>query len=284
MRKKADLQCSENSSADDNVDSEQPSENIDGGDDDGDVSDFEGLAEFSSVLGANYDDSLNRRAASERQGVLSGIPQGVVVDDSSVFREGLASGTRRGFELPSGPAMVPEMRVPSVAAIIPSVDYPSESAAAATYSGSALQRSSTPGQGSILREARARRRPLAPTSARRKRYSSDTGEDARVSLYRKVSDVLDDHHRTKRVRESPDMMRALTLQRKAERELELRKEELRSSSDIALREQALRRGQQAKAYLEMDVSDAVKSSLLRSIVILPMRCLVVHRGEAREFP
>jgi hypothetical protein len=60
------------------------------------------------------------------------------------------------------------------------------------------------------------------------------------------------------------MVRALTLQKKAERELELRKKELHSS-DIALREQALRRGQQAKAYLEMDVSDAVKSSLLRSI-------------------
>jgi hypothetical protein len=161
--------------------------------------------------------------------------------------------------------MVPEMRVPSVAAIIPSVDYPLASAATATHSGSTLQRSSTPCQGSFLREARARSRPIAPTSTRRKRDSSDTGEDARVSLYGNIRDVTDDHQRTKRVRESADMVRALTLQNKAERELELRNEELRSSSDIALREQALPRGQQAKAYLEMDVSDAVKSSLLREI-------------------
>jgi hypothetical protein len=42
MCKSADLQCGENSSAD-NDDSEQPSENIDGGDDDGDASDFGGL-------------------------------------------------------------------------------------------------------------------------------------------------------------------------------------------------------------------------------------------------
>jgi hypothetical protein len=101
------------------------------------------------VPSANEDDSLNRRAAAELQGVLSGIPQGVVVDESSVFRERLASGTRRGFELPSGPPVVPEMRGPSVAGIVPSVDYPSASAAAATHSGSTLRRSSTPCPGSI---------------------------------------------------------------------------------------------------------------------------------------
>jgi hypothetical protein len=178
----------------------------------------------------------------------------VAVDESSVFREGLASGTRRGFEPPSWPRMVPEMRGPSAAAMIPSVDYPSSSAATATHSGYTLKRSPTPCQGSVLHEARARSRPLAPTSARRKRDSNETGKYALVSLYRKVSDVLDDHQRTKRVRESADMVRALTPQKKAERDLELRREGLRSS-DIALREQALRRGQQAKAYLEMDVSD-----------------------------
>jgi hypothetical protein len=212
MCKSADLQCGENSSTDGNDDPEQPRENIDGGDDDGDVSDFGGLGEVASVPSANEDYSLNMRAAAERQGVLSGIPQGVVVDESSVFREGLASGTRRGFELPSGPPGMPEMRGPSVAGIIPSVDYPSASAAAGTHSGSTLRRSSTPCPGSILREARARSRPVAPTSSRRKRDSSDTGEDARVSLYGKVSDVLDYHQRTKRVRESADMVRTLALQ------------------------------------------------------------------------
>jgi hypothetical protein len=57
MRKNADLQCGADSSADDNDDSVQLSENIDGGDDDGDVSDFEGLGELASVPSASYDDS-----------------------------------------------------------------------------------------------------------------------------------------------------------------------------------------------------------------------------------
>jgi hypothetical protein len=46
-----------------------------------------------------------------------------------------------------------------------------------------------------------------------------------------------------------------------------------SSSDIALREKALRRGQQAKAYLEMDVTDAMKPRfyVALGLMILPMR-------------
>jgi hypothetical protein len=60
--------------ADDDDDSEQPSDHVDGDDVEGDVSDFEGLGEFASMPSANEDDSLNRRAAAERQGLLSGIP------------------------------------------------------------------------------------------------------------------------------------------------------------------------------------------------------------------